>query len=136
MSNIRENEQELNQLMQRIGNSILPVLDKSWVKAVVGYFIETSGVTHLQVFALNAGSDDYSDLVKLSWDDDKYDDAIIDIVDLCKELHSLCEAVNDPWTSISYVLESDGSYNADYGYEAINNYDSRFIMNWQSKYLD
>lgn len=136
MTDIRENRQELNQLMQKIGNAILPVLDRSWEKVAIGYFIEASGVTHLQFYVLNAGADDYADLIKQSWDNDRYDDAIIDIEDLCKELHNLCVSVNDSWTSISYVLESDGSYNADYGYDVIENYDSRFIMDWQSKYLD
>ena len=136
MSDIRENKQKLNCLMQKIGNTILPVLDESWEKVVVGYFIEDSGVTHLQFFVLNTDEDDYSDLVKLSWDTDRYDDAIVDLEDLCKELHTLCEEVNDSWTSLSYVLEGDGSYNADYGYDAIENYDSRFIMDWKSKYLD
>lgn len=136
MSDIRENKQKLNCLMQKIGNTILPVLDENWEKVVVGYFIEDSGVTHLQFFVLNTDEDDYSDLVKLSWDTDRYDDAIVDLEDLCKELHTLCEEVKDSWTSLSYVLEGDGSYNADYGYDAIENYDSRFIMDWQSKYLD
>lgn len=136
MSDIRENKQKLNCLMQKIGNTILPVLDENWEKVVVGYFIEDSGVTHLQFFVLNTDEDDYSDLVKLSWDTDRYDDAIVDLEDLCKELHTLCEEVNDSWTSLSYVLEGDGSYNADYGYDAIENYDSRFIMDWKSKYLD
>lgn len=136
MSDIRENKQELNRLIQKIGNTILPVLDKNWKKVVVGYFIEASGVIHLQLFVLNTGDDDYSDLVKRSWDNDQYDDVIIDLEDLCKELNSLCAGVNDSWTSISYVLESDGAYNVDYGYDTIENYDSRFIMDWQSKYLD
>lgn len=136
MSDIRENKQELNCLMQKIGNTILPVLDENWEKVVVGYFIEGSGVTHLQFFVLNTDADDYSDLVKLSWDTDRYDDAIVDLEDLCKELRTLCEEVNDSWTSFNYVLEGDGSYNADYGYDAIDNYDSCFIMDWQSKYLD
>ena len=136
MSDIRENKQKLNCLMQKIGNTILPVLDENWEKVVVGYFIEDSGVTHLQFFVLNTDEADYSDLVKLSWDTDRYDDAIVDLEDLCKELHTLCEEVNDSWTSLSYVLEGDGSYNADYGYDAIENYDSRFIMDWKSKYLD
>lgn len=136
MSDIRENKQKLNCLMQKIGNTILPVLDESWEKVVVGYFIEDSGVTHLQLFVLNTDEDDYSDLIKLSWDIDRYDSEIIDLEDLCEELHTLCEEVKDSWTSLSYVLEGDGSYNADYGYEAIENYDSRFIMDWQSRYLD
>lgn len=136
MSDIRENKQKLNCLMQKIGNTILPVLDENWEKVVVGYFIEDSGVTHFQFFVLNTDEDDYSDLVKLSWDTDRYDDAIVALEDLCKELHTLCEEVDDSWTSLSYVLEGDGSYNADYGYDAIENYDSRFIMDWQSKYLD
>lgn len=136
MSDIRENKQELNSIMQKIGNTILPVLDENWEKVVVGYFVEDNGVTHLQFFVLNTDADDYSNLVKLSWDTDLYDDAIVDLEDLCKELRILCEVVNDPWTSFTYVLEGDGSYNADYEYDAIDNYDSRFIMDWQSKYLD
>lgn len=136
MSDIRENKQELNSIMQKIGNTILPVLDENWEKVVVGYFVEDNGVTHIQFFVLNTDADDYSNLVKLSWDTDLYDDAIVDLDDLCKELRILCEEVNDPWTSFTYVLEGDGSYNADYEYDAIDNYDSRFIMDWQSKYLD
>ena len=136
MSEIRENKQELNSIMQKIGNTILPVLDENWEKVVVGYFVEDNGVTHLQFFVLNTDADDYSDLVKLSWDTDLYDDAIVDLEDLCKELRILCEGANDSWTSFTYVLEGDGSYNADYEYDAIDNYDSRFIMDWQSKYLD
>lgn len=136
MSDIRENKQELNSIMQKIGNTILPVLDENWEKVVVGCFVEDNGVTHLQFFVLNTDADDYSDLVKLSWDTDLYDDAIVDLEDLCKELRILCEEANDSWTSFTYVLEGDGSYNADYEYDAIDNYDSRFIMDWQSKYLD
>lgn len=136
MTDIRENKQELNCIMQKIGNTILPVLDENWVKAIVGYFVEGTGVTHLQFFVLNTDSDDYSDMVKLSWDTDRYDDAIVDLEDLCKELRILCEKVKDSWTSFTYVLEGDGSYNADYEYDEIDNYDSRFIMDWQSKYLD
>lgn len=96
MSDIRENKQKLNYLMQKIGNTILPVLDESWEKVVVGYFIEDSGVTHLQLFVLNTDEDDYSDLIKLSWDIDRYDSAIIDLEDLCEELHTLCEEVKIP----------------------------------------
>lgn len=136
MADIRENKQELNSIMQKIGNTILPVLDENWEKVVVGYFVEDNGVTHFQFFVLNTDADDYSDLVKLSWDTDLYDDAIVDLEDLCKELRILCEEANDSWTSFTYVLEGDGSYNADYEYDAIDNYDSRFIMDWQSKYLD
>lgn len=136
MTDIRENKQELNSIMQKIGNTILPVLDENWEKVVVGYFVEDNGVTHLQFFVLNTDADDYSDLVKLSWDTDLYDDAIVDLEDLCKELRILCEESSDSWTSFTYVLEGDGSYNADYEYDAIDNYDSRFIMDWQSKYLD
>ena len=136
MSDIRENKQELNSIMQKIGNTILPVLDENWEKVVVGYFVEDNGVTLLQFFVLNTDADDYSDLVKLAWDTDLYDDAIVDLEDLCKELRILCEGANDSWTSFTYVLEGDGSYNADYEYDAIDNYDSRFIMDWQSKYLD
>ena len=131
-----EHKQELNQLMQKIGNAILPVLDRNWEKVVIGYFMETSRVTHLQLFVLNDDRDDYTDLVKLSWDDDRYDDAIIKIEDLFKQLHGLFEEAKDSWTSVSYVLESDGSYNADYGHEAIDCYDSSFIMDWQSRYLE
>ena len=136
MSDIRENKQALNNLMQKIGNAVLPVLENGWEKVVIGYFIEISNVTHLQFFVLNKDEDDYSDLVKLSWDTERYDDAIINIEDLCKELHTLCKQVNDSWTSFSYILEGDGTYNADYGYDDIESYDSRFIMEWQSKYLD
>ena len=136
MSDIRENKQELNCLMQKIGNKILSEMNENWVKVVIGYFVEESDVSHLQLFALNTDADDYSDLVKLSWNIDRYDDVIVDIEDLCEELRTLCKRVNDSWTSFSYVLNRDGSYNADFGYAAINNYDSRFIMNWQSKYLD
>ena len=136
MSDIRENKQELNSIMQKIGNTILPVLDENWEKVVIGYFVEDNGVTHLQFFVLNTDADDYSDLVKLSWDTDLSDDAIVDLEDLCKELRILCEEANDSWTSFTYVLEGNGSYNADYEYDAIDNYDSRFIMDWQSKYLD
>ena len=124
MSDIRENKQALNNLMQKIGNAVLPVLENGWEKVVIGYFIEISNVTHLQF------------LVKLSWDTERYDNAIINIEDLCKELHTLCKQVNDSWTSFSYILEGDGTYNADYGYDDIESYDSRFIMEWQSKYLD
>ena len=131
-----ENKQALNNLMQKIGNAVLPVLENGWEKVVIGYFIEISNVTHLQFFVLNKDEDDYSDLVKLSWDTERYDDAIINIEDLCKELHTLCKQVNDSWTSFSYILEGDGTYNADYGYDDIESYDSRFIMEWQSKYLD
>ena len=54
----------------------------------LGIFLKTL-VTHLQFFVLNTDEDDYSDLVKLSWDTDRYDDAIVDLEDLCKELQSL-----------------------------------------------
>ena len=39
MSDIRENKQALNNLMQKIGNAVLPVLENVWEKVVIGYFI-------------------------------------------------------------------------------------------------
>lgn len=136
MSNIRENKELLNKSLNNIGNTMISVLEEEWVKVVVGYFIEASDLEYMQFFVLYNGADDYIDITKLSWDMDKYDDGLIKLEEMLKELHELCEKANDSWTSLTYVLEGDGSYKTHFGYDPIENYDGRFIMDWQSKYLD
>lgn len=132
----KENRNEMNQLIQNIGNAVFSVREPNWEKSVVGYFIESSGISHLQFFELDADNEDYINLMELSWESDRYDNAIVDIEENCEKLHEFCSMSRDAWTSISFSVESNGAYNIDYGYEPIKTYDSQYILQWQSKYLD
>lgn len=136
MSDIREDEKTLNGMFQELGNVIVPSLPSEWLKIVAGYFIETeSKVSHFQLFVLNENGDDYLDLVKESWESDKYDDAIVDAEDVCKKIYEICCKVGDDWSMMTFVVERDGAYNVDYSYEPIRSYDAHYLLDWQSSYL-
>lgn len=136
MTLIKEDKKKIEKLMQTIGNAIISVLPSDWNHVVIGYFIERPiNVSHTQILYRTLHSDDYIDVVKASWDIEKYDDAIIEISDSCKELHSICATSGDDWSTMSFALERDGTFNIDYSYEPINKYNSLFILNWKSKYL-
>ncbi|KAI4447210.1 hypothetical protein C823_001729 [Eubacterium plexicaudatum ASF492] len=136
MSDIREDKNTLNGMFQELSNVIVPSLPAEWIKIVAGYFIETeSKVSHFQLFVLNENDDDYLDLVKESWESDKYDNAIVDAEDVCKKIHEICCKVGDDWSMMTFVVECDGAYNVDYSYEPIKSYDARYLLDWQSSYL-
>lgn len=137
MNNIREDKQQMQNVIQSIGNTVVTILPATWEKVVIGYFIAGEDqVSHLQLHVMSSDSDDYADLMEESWESDELDDAIIAVQQLCKELRSICTAVNDSWDSMTFSMLADGSFNIDYSYEPIEEYDSKYILKWQSRYLD
>lgn len=131
-----KNKEELQSLIRKLGNEAVHMLDEEWEKVVIGYFIDCDQISHCQVYCLFSGEEDYTDLLECSWDNTQYDEPIMMIREYCKKVYELCKTAGDDWHAMSFVLNGDLSYNADYSYDVIENYDSRFIMNWQSEYLD
>ena len=136
MSDIRENKQNLQNAIQALGNAAVSILPEDWERVVVGYFIVGEDrVTHLQFHMIARSTGDYIDLMDASWDSDELDDAIIEVQRHCETIRKICSAANDRWTSMTFGMMADGSFNIDYEYDTIEKYDSAFIMNWQSKHL-
>lgn len=136
MSEIRENKEVLNHLFQELGQAIVPALPLHWERVVAGFFIEAeSGITHFQLFFLEGKADDYVDVVKESWDTDRYDDAIVDSEDICRKMHTVCAEAGDDWSSMTFMVEKNGNYHTDFSYEAIDSYDMHYVLVWQSRYL-
>lgn len=136
MNDIRENKQELQSIIKTLGNTTASILPENWKHVVVGYFIAgETNVSHLQFHTITIYSDDYIDIMDASWDCDEFDDAIIEIQQICKKLLTICKAVNDNWTSMTFCMTADGAFNIDYAYDVIEDYDSTFILKWQSQYL-
>lgn len=136
MNDVRENKQELQAIIQTLGNATASVLPEDWERVVVGYFIAgENNISHLQFHAITTSSDDYIDLMNESWESDEFDDAIIEVQQLCKKIRSICSAANDSWTAMTFSMMADGTFNINYAYDVIEDYDSPFILNWQSQYL-
>lgn len=136
MYDVRENKQKLQASVQALGNTIASVLPKDWERVVVGYFIAgENDVSHLQFHVITISSDDYIDLMNESWDSCEYDYAIIEIQQICKKIRSICSAANDRWTAMTFSMMANGAFNIDYVYDVIEDYNSSFILNWQSQYL-
>ena len=93
-------------------------------------------MSHLQFHTITTSSDDYIDLMDESWDTDDFDDAIIEVQQYCKKLKSICYIANDNWTAMTFSMMADGTFNIDYVYDVIEDYDSTFILKWQSQYLN
>lgn len=129
-----ENKKEIESLFQKLGNTIVPVLSNDFEKAVIGYFMDAADISHCQFYIKNMG-EDYVDVVKLAWDEDKYDDVILDSQDICKEIYDICKKSNSQWTFMTYTIENDYSFNVDFGYETIEDYDAYYIRDWQAEYL-
>ena len=137
MNDVRENKQELQGVIQALGNVIASILPENWERVVVGYFIAgENSVSHLQFHTITTSSDDYIDLMDESWDTDDFDDAIIEVQQYCKKLKSICYIANDNWTAMTFSIMADGTFNIDYVYDVIEDYDSTFILKWQSQYLN
>lgn len=136
MNDIRENKQELQAVIQALGNAAVSVLPDNWMRVVIGYFIAGAhDVSHLQFHMVAADADDYTDLMDASWDSDEFDDAAIEIQQLCKKLRDICAGVNDRWNALTFSMTADGAFNIDYSYDSIAAYDSAFILKWQSQHL-
>lgn len=136
MNDVRENKQELQTIIQALGNAAASALPKNWERVVIGYFIAgESNVSHLQFHTITTSSDDYIDLMDESWDSDELDDAVIEVQRNCKKIRTICSAANDSWTAMTFVMMADGTFNIDYVYDVIEDYDSSFVLNWQSQYL-
>ena len=136
MAYVRENKEYLQKLLQRIGNVAYSMTSQDWSKMVIGYFLEgPEQITHLQI-QMGTLSGDYVDIQEKAWECGDYDDAILDMGDLCRELHQLCAAAGDDWNTMTYRLNQDGSFEVEYSYDPIDDYDGEFILDWQSRYLD
>lgn len=137
MNNIREDKKVIQGIVQALGNTIVSVLPDSWSKVVLGYFVVgDSQVSHLQFHVITAVSDDYVDLMEESWDSDEFDDAIIEVQRLCREMRNICAESMDRWTALTFSMRADGSFDIDYSYDEIADYDAQFILKWQSQYLN
>ena len=96
MNDIRENKQELQTIIQALGNAAASILPKNWERVVIGYFIAgESNVSHLQFHTITTSSDDYIDLMDKSWDSNELDDAVIEVQRNCKKIRTICSAAND-----------------------------------------
>lgn len=136
MNDVREAKNELKTVIQILGNKIASILPENWEYAVIGFFIVgENNVSHLQFHTFTTASNEYVDIMEEAWNTNDYDDAIIEVQQLCKKLRGICSLVNDSWTAMTFSLTADGSFNIDYAYDTIKNYDSKFIFNWQSQYL-
>lgn len=137
MDRIREDKQQLQSIISAMGNTIASAMPDGWYKTVMGYFVAGENQTeHLQLHTITDTSDDYIDVVKESWDVDEYDDAIIELQKLGRQMRELCIKAYDNWNSVTFILHANGTFNMDYDYREIKEYDSRFVMSWQSQYLD
>lgn len=137
MNTIHEDKQQLQNIIQCMGNSVASILPTAWSKVVIGYFIiGEDQVSHFQLHVATAFSDDYIDLMEESWDSDELDDVILEIQQLCKNMRKICVSANDCWTVMTFCMQTDGSFNIDYGYRPIEEYDSKYILTWQSQYLN
>ena len=136
MSDVRENKQNLQTAIQSLGNAIARILPGDWERVVVGYFIVgKNNVHHIQFHVITMSSDDYSDLMAISWNSDEFDDGIIEVQQLCETLRRICSVANDNWSAMTFSMIPDGTFNVDYDYDVIKKYDSAFILNWQSQHL-
>jgi hypothetical protein len=137
MTAIRENEKELEKYFQEIGSAAAAVLPKDWVRTVIGYFVEEeSEVAYQQFFFLSESSDDYVDVLKEAWNNNDYAETAADIKMICKKIRSTCIKAHDKWSSMTMSIERNGSFNTDFSYEPISNFNNAFALDWQSEYLD
>lgn len=136
MSDIRENRQKLQELLADIGQTAVALAPKNWIRAVIGYFLEgEEEISHQQIHISSMDEEDYVDIMELAWDCDEYDEAILDMGELCQALRKLCADAGDRWTGMTFTLTRNGAFHVDYSYEPIDTYDAAFIMGWQSQYL-
>lgn len=137
MAEIREDKKALQAQLEKIGGTIAGVMPERWVRIVLGYFVEAeTQISHLQIWFLQAGDDDYTDLQALAWQEDGYDDAIVDTSDLCDALRSFCAKAGDCWNIMTMTIRRDGSFEVEYSYDAIPDFNARVIRDWQSQYLE
>ena len=136
MADIRENRQQMQTLLARIGQTTYEMTSPDWTRAVVGYFLEgESGIPHQQIHIYSAREDDYVDIMEASWEHEEYDDPITELGDHCQALAELCARAGDRWTGMTFVLNRNGTFNVDYSYDPIDDYGPRFIREWQSQHL-
>lgn len=136
MADIREDRKQLQTLLADIGQTVAALAPKDWTRAVVGYFLEGENeISHQQIHIFSMQEDDYVDIMEMAWDNDDYDEAIIDMEELCRKLHRLCAEAGDRWSSMTFCLTRNGLFNVDYSYDPIEDYDARFILQWQSRFL-
>lgn len=136
MAYIRENKQKIQELLADIGQATFSMAPKDWTRAVVGYFLEGENeIPHQQIHIFSRAEDDYVDMMEKSWECDDYDDVILDLGIMCRKLHELCAEAGDGWQMMTFQLSRNGRFNVDYSYDPIEDYDARFILGWQGRYL-
>lgn len=135
MTETVQNNYDYSDACQKLGNIFVRVVDPKWVHIVAGFFVEAeSEINHFQLFVLKSDADDYEDITAASWENADYDDAILDAQRICAELYK-CKHGVMRWTSLTFLLERDGSYRIEFGYEPIISYSGQYLLDWQSRYL-
>ena len=137
MSNIRENKEDLQKVVQTVGNLLSKNIPFDWDAIVYGYFLFGEDQAHCQhIWALNPETEDYVDLMKELWEDDDFLDATEEIADCVSEFHEKCAEALDDWSEMTFVIRESGKFSLDFKYDKLDSFTYAYLMDWQSRFFE
>ncbi|MCD7911093.1 DUF600 family protein [Bacillus velezensis] len=133
-------ENKLNQLYQNIASTVIETIPEEWSKVLIyGEIIEDVQKGFFYYYPEGKDNPIYGhnipDLFEI--DHGSYRNQWGQLLDDLEELwHEFKNNDQEPWTSLTMVIKSDGEFNIDFSYEDLTNAnDHKRKIVWKHKYL-
>lgn len=133
-------EERLNEIYGKIANTLNETIPENWDKVYVyGEILEDVQKGFFNYYPISSKESVYShnipDLFDI--DEDEYDELWYQLLDNLTELwNEFKNNGQEPWTNLTFILESTGKFKIDYDYTDLSDADdSERHLIWDYKYL-
>jgi len=133
-------EEKLNEIYSKIANTLNDVIPEDWDKVLM-YGEISEGAEEVFFYYYPAGQDKpvYSHNIPEIFDisEDEYDELLLQLIDNITELQNeLKNNGQEPWTNLTFILESNGKFKFEYDYTDLLEVDDiAHHAVWEYKYL-
>ena len=135
-ANLFEYQEKMKKLINTLGSEIVCAMPDEWKTVIAAYFVAGNfDSEHVKLCVNTAQQETYRDLTEESWLTDEYDDLILEIQELFRQLRKISIDMGDIWYGATLTLRSNNSFSIDFKYEPIEEFNSDFLTVWENAYL-
>lgn len=130
-----EYQKKIEEFVNTLGSEIISAIPDEWENTVAAYFVtEGLGAEHVKLCINTNNPETFRDLTEESWLNDEYDDIILEIQELFRQLRENSIDMGDVWSHATLILHPNKAFSIDFEYEPIKEFDSNFLQNWKNNY--
>jgi uncharacterized protein (TIGR01741 family) len=133
-------EKKLNEIYGKIAGTLNETIPEDWDKVIMyGEVLEGASETFFNYYPTGSNKSVYSHDIPHLFDisEDEYNQLWLRLINYLEELHDIfIQNEQEPWTNLTFILESNGKFKIDYDYTDLSDADDvERHMIWNYKYL-